>query len=36
MTPFSHIFVSYETIAPGKHVQTADGTLLSVKGIGTI
>ena len=36
MTPLPHIFVSYETIAPGKHVQTADGTLLSVKGIGTI
>ena len=36
MTPFPHIFVSYETIAPGKHVQTADETLLSVMGIDTV
>ena len=28
MTPLSQIFVSYKLIAPGKHVQTADGTLL--------
>ena len=33
MTPLS-VFESYETIAPGKHVQTADGTLLPVVGIG--
>ena len=33
MTPLS-VFESYETIAPGKHVQTADGTLLQVVGIG--
>ena len=36
MTPFPHIFVSYETIALGKHIQTVDGTLLSVMGISTI
>ena len=36
MTPFPHIFMSYETIAPVKHVQTANGTLLSVMGIVTI
>ena len=29
-------FVSYRKIAPGKHVQIADGTLLSVVGIGTL
>ena len=33
MTPLS-IFESYETIAQGKHVQTADGTLLPVVDIG--
>ena len=36
MTPLSHIFTSYEPVAPGKHVQTADGTLLPVIGIGAI
>ena len=35
-TPLSHIFTSYEPVAPGKHVQTADGTLLPVIGIGVI
>ena len=33
MTPLAD-FLSYETIAPGKHVQIADGTLLQVVGIG--
>ena len=32
MTPLAE-FLSYEKIAPGKHVQTADGTLLQVVGI---
>ena len=37
MTPGSlDTFVSYREIAPGKHVQTVDGTLLSVVGIGTL
>ena len=37
MTPGSlDTFVSYRKIAPGKHVQTADGTLLSVVGIGIL
>ena len=37
MTPGSlDTFVSYREIASGKHVQTADGTLLSVVGIGTL
>ena len=36
MTPLSHIFTSYEPVALGKHVQTADGTLLPVIGIGAI
>ena len=37
MTPGSlDTFVSYREIAPGTHVQTADGTLLSVVGIGTL
>ena len=30
------IFMSYDKIAPGRHVQTADGSLLKVMGIGTI
>ena len=33
ITPLTE-FLSYETIAPGKHVQTADGTLLPIIGIG--
>ena len=36
MTPLSHNFTSYEPVAPGKYVQTADGTLLPVIGIGAI
>ena len=36
MTPSSHFFISYEFVAPGKHVQTANGTLLPVVGIGAI
>ena len=37
MTPRSlDTFVSYRKIALGKYVQTADGTLLSVLGIGTL
>ena len=36
MTPLSHIFASYEPVAPGKHVQTTDGTLLPEIGIGAI
>ena len=36
MTPLSHIFTSYEPVALGKHVQTTDGTLLPVIGIGAI
>ena len=37
MTPeSSDNFVSYEKVAPGKHAQTADGTLLSVVGVGTV
>ena len=36
MTPLSHNFTSYELVAPGKYVQTADGTLLPVIGIGAI
>ena len=36
MTLTDMFFKSYGTIAPGKHVQTADGTLLPVDGIGTV
>ena len=36
MTPLSNIFTSYESVAPRKNVQTADGTLLPVAGIGAI
>ena len=36
MTPLTDLFESYEEIAPGKHVQTADGTLLPVVGIGKL
>ena len=36
MTPLTEAFTSYEKIAPGKHVQTADGTLLQVIGIGNL
>ena len=36
MTPLVESFSSYEKIAPGKHVQTADGTLLQVIGIGNM
>ena len=34
MTPLTDVFESYEKLTPGKHVQTADGTLLPVVGIG--
>ena len=36
MTLTNKFFKSYEPIAPGKHVQTADGTLLPVAGLGTM
>ena len=36
MTLLSNIFTSNESVAPGKHVQTADGTLLPVVRIGAI
>ena len=36
MTLTYMFFKSYEPIAPGKHVQTADETLLPVAGIGTM
>ena len=36
MTPLSNILTSYESVASGKSVQTADGTLLPVAGIGAI
>ena len=36
MTLTNKFFESYEPIAPGKHVQTADGTLLPVAGLGTM
>ena len=36
MTPLTDLFESYEQIAPGKHVQTAGGTLLPVVGIGNL
>ena len=34
MTSVAKSVSSYEVIAPGKHVQTADGSLLLVMGIG--
>ena len=36
MTSVKDFFITYEKIIPGKHVQTADGTLLPVIGIGNI
>ena len=36
MTFSEKSFESYETLAPGKNVQTADGTLLPVVGVGTM
>ena len=36
MTSSEKCFETYEKIAPGKHVQTADGTLLLVIGIGSM
>ena len=36
MTSSEKSFETYEKIAPRKHVQTADGTLLSVIGIGSM
>ena len=36
MTPLKHLFTSYESMIPGKHVQTTDGTLLTVVVIGTM
>ena len=36
MTPLKHLFRSYKPMIPGKHVQTADGTILPVVGIGTM
>ena len=36
MTSSEKSFETYEKIAPGKHVQTVDGTLLSVIGIGSM
>ena len=36
MTLTNKFFKSYEPISPGKHVQTADGTLLPVAGLGTM
>ena len=36
MTPLTDVFESYEEIAPGKHVQSAHGTLLPVVGIGKL
>ena len=36
MTPFKHLFKSYESMTPERHVQKVDGTLLSVVGIGTL
>ena len=36
MTPFHHFFVSYSPRISIKRVQTADGTLLRVAGIGSI
>ena len=36
MTPYKHLFKSYESMIPERHVQTADGTLLPVVGIGTL
>ena len=36
MTPSDKYFLSYEQISIVKHVQTVDGTLLQVAGIGTM
>ena len=36
MTPLKHLFKSYESMIPGKHFQTVDGTLLPVVGISTM
>ena len=36
MTNSKDLFLSYEPVRPGKYVQTADGSLLSVIGFGTL
>ena len=36
MTPIADVFTSYTTCPTNKNVQTADGTLLAVSGIGTL